>query len=138
MSNVRMKSLLFVFLFSLAFGLQAKLPDHVSRTFNNNQITPDKIIFDIPDIAENGAVVPVTIAQVKLENKDVYVQELWLFNQARKQPVAHFKLNESSIIDGLSTRIRLQKTSHIYAVARLSNGRYVGGEKKVKVVKGGC
>jgi len=91
----------------------------------------DKIEIKAPDIAENGAVVPVTISS-SLPG----VESISLLALANATPlVATFNLNGSQAF--ISTRIKMGKTGNVLAVVK-SGGRLYAAEKEVKVTIGGC
>lgn len=84
-----------------------------------------------PDIAENGAVVPITIStSANAEAISVLVAE-------NPQPLAcNFEL--ASNAEGfVSTRIKMGKTSDIVAIVK-SGGKLMSAKKTVKVTIGGC
>lgn len=84
-----------------------------------------------PDIAENGAVVPITVETgMKAENITVLVE-----NNATPL-IASFNLGDGA--DGyISTRIKMRKTSPVVAIVK-SNGKLYSAKKDVKVTIGGC
>ncbi|MFV2058367.1 MAG: thiosulfate oxidation carrier protein SoxY, partial [Thiohalomonadales bacterium] len=85
-----------------------------------------------PDIAENGAVVPITISTklAKAETISVIIEK-------NPSPLAaHFEL--ASGTEGfISTRVKMGKTSPVLAVVK-ANGKLYSASKKVKVTIGGC
>jgi Ca-activated chloride channel family protein len=119
-------------------GSHASIPKHISDRFTDTTILTGRIIIRAPDIAENGAVVPVSIDKVLLDQPGVSVKELWIFDEFRNAPIARFKLTPSVTAAGLSTRIKLARTSAVYAIALLSDGTMISGSKTVKVTIGGC
>ena len=85
-----------------------------------------------PDIAENGAVVPIQISTAleKVESITIIVE---------KNPVpliASFKFGENSI-GFVSTRIKMGSTSNVQAVVK-ADGKLLSAKKEVKVTVGGC
>jgi sulfur-oxidizing protein SoxY len=86
-----------------------------------------------PDIAENGAVVPLG-ASTTLPN----VKQLLIL--VEKNPsvlVAMFHMTEN--IDAtLSTRAKMGQSSDVYAVAITADGKAMFAKKEVKVTLGGC
>jgi len=84
-----------------------------------------------PDIAENGAVVPITIsASGNAESITVLVKE-------NPQPLCcNFEL-ASNAEPFVSTRIKMGKTSDVVAVVK-SGGKLMSSAKTVKVTIGGC
>jgi sulfur-oxidizing protein SoxY len=92
----------------------------------------DKIKIKAPDIAENGAVVPITVSST-LAN----VSSISIFSEKNGTPLIakfNFKGNTQAFI---STRIKMGKTSNVIAVCE-SNGKYYSARKEVKVTIGGC
>jgi sulfur-oxidizing protein SoxY len=86
-----------------------------------------------PDIAENGAVVPVGCA-CALPG----VKRLVLL--AEKNPntlAAVFDLNDA-LEPSFATRVKLAQSSNVYAVALMTDGSALFAQKEVKVTLGGC
>jgi len=92
----------------------------------------DKIKIKAPDIAENGAVVPVTIT-----SSIAGVESIALMASANPTPlVAVFNLGKSTAAD-VSTRIKMGKTGDVIAVVK-AGGKLYANRKSVKVTIGGC
>jgi sulfur-oxidizing protein SoxY len=92
----------------------------------------DAIKIKAPDIAENGAVVPITI-QTDMEG----VTNIALLAAANAAPlVADFQLSEDSV-PFVSTRIKMGKTGDVIAVVKTGDKLYEA-RKSVKVTIGGC
>jgi sulfur-oxidizing protein SoxY len=86
-----------------------------------------------PDIAENGAVVPVGAA-CGLPG----VKRLLLL--VEKNPAvlsAMFEVNDA-IEANFSTRVKMSQSSNVYAVALMGDGKVLYAAKEVKVTLGGC
>lgn len=115
----------------------ASLPKNIMDQFSSSSIVPSSITIKSPNIAENGAVVNISIDSIKVNN-NAHVSELWLFDQLRKTPIAHYTLNKNTIAEGLKSRYKLMGTTVIYAVARLSDGSMISGQKAIKITIGGC
>ena len=85
-----------------------------------------------PDIAENGAVVPVTVS-----TSIAGVSSISIFAEKNNSPLtAHFNL-KGSAQGFVATRIKMQKTSAVIAVVK-ANGKAFSARKEVKVTIGGC
>jgi sulfur-oxidizing protein SoxY len=84
-----------------------------------------------PDIAENGAVVPVEIV-TKLPN----VESIAILGEKNVNPlIATYKLTD---FDGsLSTRMKMGQTANVRAVVK-AGGKFYTAAKEVKVTVGGC
>ncbi|MDI9332065.1 MAG: thiosulfate oxidation carrier protein SoxY [Alphaproteobacteria bacterium] len=86
-----------------------------------------------PDIAENGAVVPLGVS-TSLPN----VKQLLIM--VEKNPsalVAMFNVSDS-IDAAISTRAKMGQSSDVYAVAITNDGKALFAKKEVKVTLGGC
>jgi sulfur-oxidizing protein SoxY len=94
--------------------------------------TSDQIQIKAPDIAENGAVVPVTV-ETNLEG----VSSIALIASGNATPlVASFDLGEGAV-PFVSTRIKMGKTADVVAVVQ-SGDKLLSNAKNVKVTIGGC
>ena len=92
----------------------------------------DAIQIKAPDIAENGAVVPVTV-ETTLEG----VKSIAIIADGNATPlVASFDLGESAV-PFVSTRIKMGKTADVVAVVQTGD-KLLSNAKNVKVTIGGC
>lgn len=90
------------------------------------------IAIDAPDVASNGSMVPVTITSSIPGTESIAIL-------VEHNPVP--LIAEFSFLDGadpfVSTRIKMGKTSNIWAVARV-DGKVFSASREVKVTLGGC
>jgi sulfur-oxidizing protein SoxY len=92
----------------------------------------DKVKIKAPDIAENGAVVPVTV-----EGEVDKAKTISIIASGNNTPlIASFELTEQSV-PFVSTRIKMAKTSDVVAVVQTPDG-LLSASKPVKVTIGGC
>jgi len=85
-----------------------------------------------PDIAENGAVVPVSVASKSPNTQAVYIM-------VEKNPntlAAGFNIPQGTE-PSVTTRIKMGQTSNVYAVVKADNKFYMAS-KEIKVTLGGC
>lgn len=135
------KILMTVFLCMVIFYptvTQAVIPSSIIQKFNPKKIKLDSITIDAPDIAENGAVVTVKIKNILGIPKNVYVTKIILFNDFSKQAIASFKLAQNVSPFGITIRVKMKTSGSVYAIAKLSNGEVLSGEKYIQVTLGGC
>jgi sulfur-oxidizing protein SoxY len=86
-----------------------------------------------PDIAENGAVVPLGCA-CALPG----VKRLLLLVEKNPNPLsAVFDLSDA-VEANLSTRVKMAQTCNVYAVAMMGDGKVLYAQKEIKVTLGGC
>lgn len=98
-----------------------------------------KVLLKVPEIAENGAVVPVTVEVDYPMNDNDFVKAIHIF--AAKNPNSRCINAYLSPANGkamLSTRVKLGETQEVIAVAELSNGNFLISSQSVKVTIGGC
>jgi sulfur-oxidizing protein SoxY len=92
----------------------------------------DKIDLKVPEIAENGAVVPVSI-RTSLEN----VESISVVVKENPRPMAATFEIPPGTLPKIATRIKMGETSDVMAVIKTSNGIY-SASSEVKVTIGGC
>ncbi|MGM0519877.1 MAG: thiosulfate oxidation carrier protein SoxY [Campylobacterota bacterium] len=108
-----------------------KTDEAMKELFGTASTTEGKVDLDAPDIAENGAVIPVTVSS-DLEGSKVAV-----FQDANPEStVAVFTVPKGGIID-YSIRIKMAKTGNVTAVVQKGDKLY-SASKLVKVTIGGC
>ena len=86
-----------------------------------------------PDIAENGAVVPVGASTTLPGVKRLLIM-------IEKNPAllaAAFDVTES-IEPAFATRVKMNQSSNVIAVAMMADGKVLFAQKEVKVTLGGC
>ena len=99
---------------------------------NDTTEVSEAIKIKAPDIAENGAVVPITI-----ETDMADVSNIALIAAENGTPlVASFQLSAESV-PFVSTRIKMGKTGDVVAVVKAA-GKLHSARKSVKVTIGGC
>ena len=106
--------------------------DAMTEVFGTSNTTVSKKVkLKAPDIAENGAVIPVTIS-TKMNAKTMAI-----FQDANPESaVAVFTVPANGIPD-YSVRIKMSKTGTVTAVADV-DGKLYSTSKVVKVTIGGC
>ena len=86
-----------------------------------------------PDIAENGAVVPIGVATTLAGVKQMLV----LVEKNPNTLVASFDVTDA-VEPSFSTRVKMGQSSDVYAVALTGDGKALFAKKEVKVTLGGC
>ncbi|HUW36374.1 MAG TPA: thiosulfate oxidation carrier protein SoxY [Rhodocyclaceae bacterium] len=90
------------------------------------------LLLRAPDIAENGAVVPVDVISNIPNTSSISV-----LVQNNPFPLsAHFEFSNGAQPD-ISVRLKLAKTSIVKVVAK-ADGKFYSAQKEVKVTAGGC
>jgi sulfur-oxidizing protein SoxY len=111
----------------------------IAKFTGGKPATEGKIGLDLPEIAENGNTVPLTLTVESPMTKDNYVKRVLVVADGNpRSPVATFHFSPSSGVAEASTRMRLAKTQNVIAVAEMSDGSFYTATKQVKVTIGGC
>ena len=101
--------------------------------------TEGKVKLEMPEIAENGATVPVKISVDSPMTEKDYCESVTII--APKNPtvyVATFHFTPDSGKAWIATRMRLAQTQEVWALAKMSDGSFHIAKTNVKVTIGGC
>eukprot|EP01155_Anaeramoeba_flamelloides_P038157 Anaeramoba_flamelloidesc29389_g1_i1.p4 GENE.c29389_g1_i1~~c29389_g1_i1.p4 ORF type:complete len:150 (+),score=21.40 c29389_g1_i1:3042-3491(+) len=107
-----------------------KVDAAIKEIFGADAKESTKVKLKAPDIAENGAVIPVTV-----EAKSA--TRVAIFQDANPEAlVAVFDVPKGGIAE-YSVRIKMAKTGNVFAVIE-DGGKLLKASKQVKVTIGGC
>jgi sulfur-oxidizing protein SoxY len=109
------------------------LPDAIKALGGAAPVESKDIVIKGPDIAENGAVVPVGASTALPGVKRLMI----LIEKNPSILAASFDLTDAIEAD-LSTRVKMGQTSNVLAVAMMADGRVLYAQKEIKVTLGGC
>jgi sulfur-oxidizing protein SoxY len=99
----------------------------------------DKIKLSVPEIAENGAVVPVKVNVDHPMEENNYVKAIHVLNKGNGNArCADIMLTPANAEGYFATRVKLSKTQDVVALVELSDGTFIQTAKSVKVTIGGC
>lgn len=90
------------------------------------------ITLTAPDIAENGAVVPVTVQSMLPKTESIAI----LIEKNPNMLAASFDL-PAGTEPLVGTRVKMGQTSNVYALVK-ADGKYYTAVKEIKVTLGGC
>lgn len=91
------------------------------------------ITFTAPDIAENGAVVPIAASTLLPGVKRI----AFLVEKNPTTLAGIFEFTDA-VETNVATRIKMGQTSNVLAVAITGDGKVLYAQKEVKVTLGGC
>lgn len=101
--------------------------------------TAGRVKLDVPEIAENGNTVPMTVSVESPMTAQSYVTDVLIVTDGNPRAgVATFHFSPSSGVAEANTRIRLAGTQNITAIAKMNDGSFFSATKQVKVTIGGC
>ena len=91
------------------------------------------IVLTAPDIAENGAVVPIAASTTLPDVKRI----AFMIEKNPTTLAGVFEFTEF-VDTNVSTRVKMAQTSNVLAVAIMGDGKVLYTQKEVKVTLGGC
>jgi sulfur-oxidizing protein SoxY len=115
-------------------AFEAKTMADLMKAMGGSAPTPSKdITVSGPDIAENGAVVPVGAASTLPGVKRL----LLLVEKNPSMLAAAFDVSDA-IDANINTRVKMGQSSNVFAVAMMNDGKVLYASKEIKVTLGGC
>jgi sulfur-oxidizing protein SoxY len=92
----------------------------------------DITFFSTPDIAENGAVVPIGVTSAIPKTESIAI----LVEKNPNMLAAIFEIPPGTD-PSLSTRVKMGQSSNVYALVK-ADGKFYMASKEIKVTLGGC
>ena len=117
-----------------AAAFEAKTMAELMKAFGASAPTESKdVTITGPDIAENGAVVPVGASTALPGAKRM------LLLVEKNPSVLSAVFDVSDAVDAnFSTRVKMGQSSNVFAVALMADGKVLYAVKEIKVTLGGC
>jgi sulfur-oxidizing protein SoxY len=106
--------------------------DAIKSLYGKTAEASDKVKLDAPEIAENGAVVPISVATM-LEN----VTSIALLVSENPNALAASYVIPEGTLPSVANRLKMQKTTNVIAIVE-AGGKLYSATKEVKVTVGGC
>ncbi len=115
-------------------AFEAKSLDSTVKALGGSSPAQSKEITFVqtPDIAENGAVVPIGVASAIANTTAIAI----LIEKNPNMLAAVFEI-PAGTEPAVSTRVKIGKSSNVYALVK-AGGKYYVAAKEVKVTIGGC
>ena len=111
----------------------------LKKLFGDKAMGSGKIKLDVPEIAENGLVVPITVEVESPMTADDHVKAVHVFADGNPLPgIISYMFTPECGKASASARMRLAQTQNIICVAEMSNGALFSTKAEVKVTIGGC
>lgn len=111
---------------------QKSQDDAIKALFGKTAETSDKVKLDTPEIAENGAVVPVSVSADFPDVTSIAI----LVPENPNALAAMYKL-PAGTAPSVGNRLKMAKTTNVVAVVE-AGGKLYSATKEVKVTVGGC
>lgn len=123
----------------MSFATEAQVADEIKKLFGGKAMGEGKVKLDVPEIAENGLVVPINIDVDSPMSGTDFVKSVHVFADGNPLPqVVTYHFTPESGKASASTRMRLAQTQNVIAVAEMSSGALFSAKAQVKVTIGGC
>ncbi|RXT55478.1 thiosulfate oxidation carrier protein SoxY [Bosea sp. Tri-44] len=123
----------------LAFADEKTVAAEIKKLYGDKPMASGKIKLDVPEIAENGLVVPINIEIESPMTDADYVKAVHVFAEGNPQPgVISYQFTPACGKASAATRMRLAQTQDIICVAEMSNGALHTAKANIKVTIGGC
>ncbi len=118
-------------------------PEELARilreSFGDRPMGSGKVKLELPKLAENGAVVPVTVSVDSPMTELDHVRSIRLFAEKNPQPrILDVALGPHNGRARIASRIRIADSQQILAVAELSDGTLWKEAVHVEITVAGC
>lgn len=98
-----------------------------------------RVTVDTPRLADNGHSVPLKVTVASPMTAADHVRSITLLSERNPRPVmATYHLGPKSGRAEVSTRVRLNGSQRVLAIAQLSDGSYWSGSAEVEVTESAC
>jgi len=114
-----------------AFGMKT-VPEAMRALGAQSPAVSAAIQIRAPEIAENGAVVPIAI-----ESTLPGTQSITLLVEKNPQPLAASFTIPAGTEPNISTRVKMGESSDVYALVK-ADGKFYMAKKEIKITLGGC
>lgn len=106
--------------------------DAIKALYGKTAEASDKVKLDAPEIAENGAVVPIAVATTLTEVTSIS----FLVSENPNALAASYVIPEGTV-PAVANRLKMAKTCKVIAIVE-AGGKLYSATKEVKVTVGGC
>ena len=106
--------------------------DAIKALYGKTAEPSDKVKMDAPEIAENGAVVPISVSST-LEN----VTSIAILVAENPNALAASYQIPAGTLPSVANRLKMAKTTNVIAIVE-AGGKLYSATKEVKVTVGGC
>jgi sulfur-oxidizing protein SoxY len=106
--------------------------DAIKLLYGKTAEPSDKVKMDAPEIAENGAVVPISVTTTLADVTSI----AFLVSENPNALIASYKI-PAGTIPSVANRIKMAKTSNVIVIVE-AGGKLYSATKEVKVTVGGC
>jgi sulfur-oxidizing protein SoxY len=115
-------------------------PEAILRDATSGRtVTWEGVTIEMPQLAETGNSVPITLSAQSPMTEADYVRRLSIVVPGNPEPLGPaFLLSPANGVARVSTRLRLARTQTVVVLAEHSDGRVTGAQLPVLVTLGAC
>jgi sulfur-oxidizing protein SoxY len=106
--------------------------DAIKALYGRAAEPSDKVKLDAPEIAENGAVVPISVSTTLADVTSIS----FLVSENPNALAASYRI-PAGTMPSVANRLKMAKTSNVIAIVE-AGGKLYSATKEVKVTVGGC
>jgi sulfur-oxidizing protein SoxY len=106
--------------------------DAIKSLYGKTAEPSDKVKLDAPEIAENGAVVPISVSSTLADVTSISI----LVAENPNALAASYKI-PAGTMPSVANRIKMAKTTNVIAIVE-AGGKLYSATREVKVTVGGC
>ena len=106
--------------------------DAIKSLYGKTAEASDKVKLDAPEIAENGAVVPISVSSTLADVTSISI----LVAENPNALAASYKIPVGTL-PSVANRLKMAKTTNVIAIVE-AGGKLYSASKEVKVTVGGC
>ena len=97
------------------------------------------LVLELPHVSEDGAAVPLSVRFDASLAEDDHLAEIHLFATGNPSPeIASFSLGPAAGLPEISTRVRLNESQQVIAIARSHRGETFATARDVRITVSGC
>ncbi|MFA9273802.1 MAG: thiosulfate oxidation carrier protein SoxY [Candidatus Aquirickettsiella gammari] len=118
--------------FDVRAGFDAKTLSEALTVVGGTAVDSKDIAITTPDIAENGAVVPVSVTSTIPNTTEIYI-----FVEKNPTPLAAVFMIPADTESMIQTRLKMGQSTNVLVVVK-AGGKLFSASKETKVTLGGC
>jgi sulfur-oxidizing protein SoxY len=113
-------------------AFNAKTVAEAIKALGATPVDSKDVVITSPEIAENGAVVPVAVTSNLPKTQEIYI-----FVEKNPNPLSAAFMIPDGTEATVQTRVKMGQSSNIHAVVK-ADGKFYSTVKETKVTLGGC
>ena len=111
----------------------------IEKLTGGASVMPGRVTINTPRLADNGHSVPMTVSVASPMTEAEHVRSITLLSERNPRPVmATYHLGPRAGRALVATRVRLNGSQRVLAIAQLSDGSFWSGSAEVEVTESAC